>query len=203
MASYWLVHSALELGDLALAQTLAVKALAMTRPPPHGPTYPWHARGLSFNRDTTLARGLGIATRRGRGPVGTHMDGVESLELLDRHGVARGWRRAGPPRGARKGRGEFLPGIQPRPAGCGALAGDHSYLDEFLPWGEQPPNGPGGIFRGNLALALANAGRIDDAVRLLEVTRDHWQTPGESMNDSAKRLAWALALCGRFNAALA
>ena len=74
-----------------------------------------------------------------------------------------------------------------------------SFLDSYLPWKQEgEPYRFGGMFGGNLALALATAGRSDDVKRLLEETRSDWQGSGSYLFDSAKRLGWALALCGRF-----
>lgn len=83
------------------------------------------------------------------------------------------------------------------------VVGDITFLESFLPWhGGELPQGPGGILRGNLALALATAGRREDVIRLLGDTRALWET-NTYLEDSAKRLAWALALCGKFEEAIA
>jgi hypothetical protein len=84
------------------------------------------------------------------------------------------------------------------------IAGDIAYLESFLPWHQgEMPSGPGGILSGNLALALATAGRCEDVKRLLNETQSEWEKAGAYMYDSAKRLAWALVLCGRIEESFA
>ncbi len=85
-----------------------------------------------------------------------------------------------------------------------AVAGDAAVLDRLLPWARGDAGAPwAGTYQGNLALALATAGRCEEAARLPEMARGAHQSLPTVLHDSAKRLAWALTLCGRLDEALA
>ena len=85
-----------------------------------------------------------------------------------------------------------------------AVAGDAAVLDQLLPWVRGDAPAPwAGTYQGNLALALATAGRCAEAARLPEMAPGAHQQLQFGLHDSAKRLAWALTLCGRLAEALA
>jgi hypothetical protein len=85
-----------------------------------------------------------------------------------------------------------------------AVAGDATFLDQVLPWNDpEGARASAGTHQGNLALALATAGRCEEAARLPEMAPGAHQEVRSNYHDSAKRLAWALTLCGRLDEALA
>ncbi|MFN8647680.1 MAG: ATP-binding protein [Gemmatimonadales bacterium] len=85
-----------------------------------------------------------------------------------------------------------------------AVAGDAAFLDQLLPWNDpEGSRASAGTHQGNLALALATAGRCEEAARLPEMAPGAHQRVRSNYHDSAKRLAWALTLCGRLDEALA
>ena len=217
MTSYWLAHAARALADPVTAQEAALDALRRTqlmvqrslgeRPA----TADWwleeqvldpcHIAPESFTDMIVIRFPEVEAGRSGTWMEMNHALFWTSMALREAEvpeGLERIRRLLGSTAGLRGLRGSNLQ-LQ-----AAAVAGDSAFLDSFLPWHSgELPEGPGGILRGNLVLALATAGRCDDALRLLEDTRSESENPGPYMADSAKRLAWALALCDRFEEALA
>jgi Caspase domain len=210
MTSYWVVHAAMALADLETAQQIARGELHRTqlkvqrslgdRPVSAG----WWEEEQTLLRKIVALDNMGMIelpeedldasrqwketdhalfwTAKALHKVGD-MAGLETIRrLLD---ATKQW--------------GFNLTLQ-----TAGIAGDIAYLESFLPRHQgELPSGPGGILAGNLALALATAGRCDDVKWLLAETRSQWEKAGVYMYDSAKRLAWALALCGRIEESFA